>query len=91
MEMLGYIPSFLSESDPRSAKEQLDGNYNHGGGWRSMPGFIMLPNGDLSYPGDPPYALLAETSLRGEVIRVYHYSWVAIVQPDGTFDVSRMD
>jgi len=91
IEMLGFIPEFLDENDPRPAKEQLDSNYGHGGGWRSQPGFTMLPNGDLKYPGDPPFAMLAETQLRDEVIRVYNYAWVAIVQPDGTFEVCRMD
>lgn len=91
LEMLGFIPQFLNENDPRPAKEQLHDNYNHGGGFRPMPGFTMLPNGDLHYPGDPPFALLAETKLRDEIIRVYHYSWVAIIQPDGSFIVSHMD
>jgi len=90
-EMLGLIPEFLNENDPRSAREQLDANYSHGGGWLPIPGFSMLPNGDLSYPGDPPFELLAETKLRDETIRVFHYSWVAIIQPDGSFEVSRMD
>jgi hypothetical protein len=91
IKMLGFIPDFLSENDPRSAREQLDSNYPHGGGWRPQPGFAMLPNGDLSYPGDPPFAPLAETKLRNEIIRVYHYSYVAIIQPDGSFEVCRLD
>jgi hypothetical protein len=90
-EMLGFIPEFLNENDPRPAREQLDDNYSHGGGWRSMPGFTMLPNGDLKYPGDPPFALLAETKLRDEIIRVYNYAWVVILQPDGSFEVCHMD
>ena len=51
----------------------------------------MLPNGDLQYPEDPPLAPLAETKLRDEIIRVYHSSYVAIIQPDGSFLVCRMD
>jgi len=90
-EMLGFIPQFLNEGDTRPAKEQLDSNYGHGGGWSTFTGMTMLPNGNLSYPGDPPYELLAETRLRDEVIRFYNYAWVAIIQPDGSFEVSRMD
>jgi hypothetical protein len=90
-DRLGYLPTFLSEDDPRPAYQQIDANYEHGGGWRSFPGFTMLPNGDLSYPGDPPTQLLAETKLRDEVIRFYQRSWVAIIQPDGSYDIARID
>ena len=90
-DMLGFIPDFLSEYDPRPAVEQLDENYSHGGGWRAFEGFTMLPDGNMQYPGDLPTTLLAEGKLREEIIRFYDYSWVAVVQPDGSFTVARMD
>src|SRR5215203_2126458 len=89
-EMLGYIPEFLDEDDPRPAREQFDTNYEHGGGFTPMQGFTMTENA-LHYPGDPPFELLAETRLRDEVIRVFNYAWVAVIQPDGSFIVARMD
>jgi hypothetical protein len=91
MEHLGFLPEFLSLDNPQSAREQLDANYRHGGGWQPFTGFTMLPNGNLTYPGDPETLLLAETRLRNEVIRYYQYSWVAIVQPDGSYEIARMD
>lgn len=92
LDHLGYIPSFLNENDPRSAREQFDANYRHGGGWTSFEGFTMLPDNSLSYQGDPPVPLLAYTRLHDkEVIRFYLHSWVAIVQPDGTYDIARLD
>ena len=90
-DQLEFLPNFLSENNPASACEQLDAGYRHGGGWQHMPGFEMLPNGDLYYPGDPPTRLLFETTLRHETIRIYEHAWVAVVQPDGTFEVCRMD
>lgn len=90
-DMLGYLPQFLSEEDPRSAREQLNANYPFGG-WQPFKGkFTMMENGNLAYPGDPPTILLAETKFREETIRFYQHSWVAVVQPDGTFEVCRMD
>lgn len=91
LEMLGYIPAMVSDDDPRPAVEQFDSNYRHGGGWDPFPGFTMLPDGNLSYPGDPPTIALAETQLRDEVIRFYQHSWVAVIQPNGSFEVARMD
>jgi hypothetical protein len=87
--MLGYIPSFLREADERSAREQINSGYI--GKWHPMGGFTMLANGNLKYPGDPPTQLLAETTMRGETIRFYDYAWVAIIQPDGSFEVARLD
>jgi len=89
--MLGFIPSFLNSADPRSAREQLDTAYVHGGGWSPFPGFKMLPSGNIQFPGDPETQLLFEAKLHDELIRVYTSAWVAIVQPDGSFEISRMD
>jgi hypothetical protein len=89
--MLGYIPGFLFADDPHSATVQLSRAYQHGGGWSPFKGHTMLPNGDLKYPGDPPTRLLAEARLREETIRIYDFAWVAVIQPDGTFEVCRMD
>lgn len=88
---LGELPHFLSENDPRPAREQIDSNYAHGGGWSPFPGFTMLEDGNLSYPGDPPVRLLAETQLRDELIRFYEHDWLAIIQEDGSFEISRVD
>lgn len=90
-DMLGAIPAFLNEDDPRDAKTQINDAYGFAGGWRSMPGFKMLGNGALKYPTDPPLPVLCETRLRDEVIYYYQFSWVAIIQPDGSFEVARLD
>lgn len=89
---VGLIPSFLSDEDPRPAAEQFAENYAFGGGWSDFPGFQMDPKKlTLKYPGDPPYRPLAFMRLRDETILIYPHAWVAIVQPDGKFSVSRMD
>lgn len=95
MGMLGFIPSFLSDADPRPAKEQFNENYAHGGGWSpwsvewSLDAKRLPP--ELRYPGDPVYRAVAETRLRDERIIVFQHAIVAIVQPDGTFEVARLD
>lgn len=89
-EHLGLIPHFLSRADSRSAREQFDEAYQHGGGWRPFRGFEMRKTG-IKYPGDPLMPLLAEGRLGKEIIRIYDCAWVAIVQPDGSFEISRID
>jgi hypothetical protein len=92
VEMLGYIPLFLSVNDPRPARQQFAQNYAHGGGWDPMPGWDLLPNGNLKYKADrDSLPIWAEARLRDEIIRVYESDWVAIIQPDGSFEVCRMD
>jgi len=89
-EHLGYLPSFLSESDPRPAAAQINERYVYGG-WSPFEGFKMTKDKGLSYPGDPTYKPLACTWLRDELILYYQHSWVAILQKDGSFEVARLD
>lgn len=89
---LGRIPSFLFCDDPRSAREQFDERYAFGGGWRPMPHWQYdKETRAIAYPGDPPLHPIAETTLRDELILLYPSAWVAIIQPDGAFEVARMD
>jgi len=89
---LGLLPEFFNPLDPRPAKEQIDQNYAHGGGWSPMAGFKFdVVSLKLSYPGDPPMRPLAWAKLRDELIIFYDHSWLAIVQPDGSYEVSRVD
>ncbi len=93
IEHLGILPFFLFEADSRPAREQIDERYQHGGGWRPSSAKLK-PTDDkmhLTYPGDEPFFAIAETKLRDEHIIFYDCSWLAIYQPDGTFEVSRVD
>jgi len=90
-EHLGLLPGMLDPADPRPAREQFDANYQHGGGWDPFKGFTLRADNSLSYPGDPPTKPLAMTTLRDELIVFYQYSWVAIIQPDRSFECCRMD
>lgn len=96
-EGLGFLPSFLSEDDPRPAAEQINENYAHGGGWSPFNGFEYDPvYNRLIYPADEVdpaevYHALATAQLRNEQLYFYEGEWLAIVQPDGSFEVSRMD
>jgi hypothetical protein len=90
IEDWGLIPAFLDDNDPRPAREQFNARYI--AGWQPFDGFTMNPETYvLSYTGDPPLEPLSTLLFRHEVILIYPYSWVAIVQPDGAWEVCRMD
>lgn len=89
-DMLGRLPDMLNDADPLPAVNQFDRGYAHGGGWRNHVKFASAGE-TLIYPGDPPMRKIAETQLRDERIVLYESSWVAVIQPDGSFDVARMD
>ena len=90
-EMLGMLPLIWDEADPRSAREQANDRYAHGGGWEPMEGFT-LRNTTLKYKLDAhPLLFIASAKLHDEIILLYSGAWVAIVQPDGTYEVARMD
>ena len=42
-EQLGMLPYFIDPNDPRPAREQLDANYQHGGGWVPSRGLHPRP------------------------------------------------
>lgn len=88
---VGYIPFVFSSLDPRPAREQIDANYAHGGGFFELGGFVMLEDRYLKYPGEPKMPVLAEAQLRDETILVYPSALVAVVQKDGSYSVTRMD
>jgi hypothetical protein len=91
-DLVGILPGFFSEDDPRSAAKQLDTAYAHGGGWRPMFKWSLNLN-DLSitYPGDEPIHPYAKAQLRDEKLYLYPYSWLCIIQPDGSYEISRVD
>jgi hypothetical protein len=91
LDHVGILPLWLDPEDPRSAKEQLDEHYRHGGGWQPFEGFKLMKDSSIKYPGDPAHKPLAMMKLRDEVILVYPHSWVLILQKGGSFEICRMD
>lgn len=95
LDLIGMIPDFLYPADPRPAAEQFNEHYAFGGGWRPMDGWETHHSvtGELiiRYPGDPPYQPVAQIEFRSERVWVYSHAWVAIEQPDGSVEISRMD
>jgi hypothetical protein len=89
IEHWGYIPSFLSESDPRSAKEQFNANYVSG--WTPFNGHRMDDHHGLHYPGDPVMYPLSILRFREERIFLYPHAWVVVIQPDGSWESARLD
>lgn len=92
IERCGLIPDMLRTDDPRPAREQFDAAYAHGGGWLPFRGFkFNAKNQSITYPGDPSLRPLARGKLRDETILIYPNAWVGILQPNGDFEVARMD
>lgn len=89
-DMLGYVPGFFSEADPRPAREQINANYRSG--WFPLKGGRMTPKTGLyKYPGDPALMPIAVAKLRDETIYFYQYEMLSIVQPDGSYEIARVN
>jgi len=91
IDHLGLLPDFLQDWDMRPAKEQINQRYAHGEGWSPMNGFSMGSYYVLYYKGDAPLKPLARLVFRSELILFYNHAWLAIVQKDGSYEVSRVD
>lgn len=94
-EDAGFLPEFFSEADPRPAREQLDANYQHGGGVHPIEGFTLVnpaPGAaSLHYPDDRPFRERGRATLRDETLILFEADVLAIVQPDGSFLATRVD
>lgn len=90
-DILGFISEFILEEDHRPLKEQFNDRYI--GGWHPMRGFTMVDKetATIQYPGDPPMSPLAWARVGDEMFYLYMWSFVGIVQEDGSFEVARMD
>ena len=89
-DMAGLLHYIFNEEDDRPAKEQAATNYI--AGWNQFNGFTLDDlSRELTYPGDPPMLPLAIATLRDEKIYLYPHAWVLILQPNGSYEVSRMD
>lgn len=90
---LGWLPMIFMDSDDRRAQEQADDRYKHGGGWVPMEGWIIDYDNaaQLEYPGDLPIKPIAFTRLKDQLVFLYPYSIVAIIERDKSFEVARMD
>lgn len=88
---LGYTAAFLDDTDPDRAVAQLHKHYSHGGGWNKFDGFVLRDDKSIKYPGDPKLPIRAEITFRDEMIYVYDHAWFLVLQPDGTYEVARMD
>lgn len=90
--VLGFLPEFFTVRDARPAREQIAERY----GWSPIPG-MTLHDGPgmhnvLTYPGDPPFMVVAQARLRNELLAFYlPGTLLAIIQPDRSFEVSRVD
>jgi hypothetical protein len=87
----GLIGEFLSLDDARPAAEQIDQHYISG--WRPQHGFAMAIYDGFKalYPGDPPLLPLAVVSFRDELLVMYPYGYLGIVQSDESYEIARVD
>lgn len=107
MAIWGLIPHFLEEHDPRTAQEQFNEKYT--GGWLPFPGFDVkwvepeCPEPPiyhvpiLRYEGDPPYPALSAMTFRDQLLFIFPFSWVLILDnptakvEDYRYEIARMD
>lgn len=94
----GYLPQIFLEDDPRTAQEQANTNYAHGGGWRSFMGRGFELGGrakgqfNLRFSSDPALREVSRTRFHDQTLVLFESSWVAIVDAnENLVDVARMD
>lgn len=93
---VGLIPEnilrFANEQD--DAVKQLTDSYVYGGNrWHDIDGFKLNDDNSLKYPGDPKLLPRAQFRLgpKNELVVVYDSAFIAVIQEDRSFRVTRMD
>ena len=94
-QSVGWLSHIFQEADPRTAQEQAQDRYSHGGGWMSFKGFTLAEDENgfiLEYPEDVPIVEISRAKFRDQTLVLFQYSWVGIIE-GGTelLEVSRMD
>ena len=98
----GMLPSIFWKGDERPASEQLDERYSYGGGFSPLDGgweldtLNVIEEGmpefyTLTYPNDSPVNEIGRAQLNDETLVFFQHSWLAIIQSDGSFVVTRVD
>lgn len=99
-ECLGILPAIIHPNSNQSAKEQIEVEYSHGGGYLPFgDGKFTLENwpeigrARLRYPGDPAFGEIARCVINAtkETCILFDSELVAVVQYNGDFEIIRMD
>ena len=89
-EHLGFLPEIFLPEDRRKATDQANERYVSG--WEPQDGWVVnIRTGEAQYPGDPAVMPVAATIQNAETILLYPSSYVCIIQPDGSYEMARMD
>lgn len=94
IDMLGYVPLFITRTSDVPLKKQFDAEYVSG--WKTSASKWVRDterNTLQGHPEDPPFPMIARYQHKptGELLEFYTSCFTAIVQPDGTFEVARLD
>lgn len=97
---LFFLRAIFQETDPAKAADQIHLRYAHGGGFHPMDGWTLhdgweAPGGTrLTYGSgqDATHAReMARATLRDETLVLLDHAFLAIIQKDGAFKVTRVD
>jgi len=100
---LGFIPEILRDDDPRPVKDQMNERYEHGGGFHAFPNKKRFTINDtaaepckLVYHEDDFVETMEEWGrcwfpITEELVIVFDSAITAIIQKDGSFELTRMD
>lgn len=83
----GLIPHFL-DNEEEKALDCFNRHYPFG--THELVG-AEIKDGAMLYPNDPPLYPYMEVAHGNEMVYIYPHAFVAIVQPDGSSYVTRMD
>lgn len=87
---IGYLGRRLHTM--KRVAEQINLAYKFGG-WQpfGQGKWKLHDDNRLEYPGDPTMEPIASAKVGDELVCIYRGDWWAIIQPDRSFEVARLD
>ena len=94
--LIGYLGQIFLNGTGETAQEQLNQRYAHGGGFHPFEGFILAGADEtdaatITYPKDPPMREVSRLSLNEQTLILFEHQWLAIVEADNSYRVTRVD
>ena len=91
----GFVPGWVAQyaitDTDITLQDWFNEVYSHGGGWMPFSGFTLNDDNSLSYSGDPDQHPRYTMQVGEQTVCMYDGAWVCIINPDRSFEISRMD
>lgn len=93
LEGENFFHRLVSSEDSRRIQDQIAENYPYGFGWEPLEGFKLLSpvTGAVLHPDGHLFEPIATAPHGDQIMFLYKYLYIGLLESDGTFEMGRDD